>query len=115
VPDPSGAAFWPAEVARMSQQGVSASEVFYSMAAAFFAADEYRYRNTSNAQYVNDLYRTFFDRDPDPAGMGFWVGELAAGKPRGAVLNDFLFSAEFAGFMGVIFDLPRRAGRKFRW
>jgi uncharacterized delta-60 repeat protein len=103
APDPSGSAYWQGEITRMSSLGASVSEVFYSMAAAFFASAEYSAKNTSDAQYVDDLYRTFFDRAADPSGIAYWQSELAAGKPRGAVMNDFMFSTEFANYMANIF------------
>jgi len=52
---------------------------------------------------VTDLYRTFFVREPDAGGMTFWQGQLSSGLPRLAVLNSFLFSAEFQAFMANAF------------
>jgi hypothetical protein len=77
------------------------------MAQAFFGSAEYLARKTGDNQYVTDLYRTFFVRDPDASSLAYWTAQLGSGKPRGAVLNDFLFSAEFKAYMTGIFGSPK--------
>jgi len=99
APDPGGLAFWQGEVARLQGLGVDVQEAFRVMAGWFFTSAEYLGRNTSDAQYVTDLYRTFFQRTPDGGGLNFWTGQLAAGMPRAVVLYSFLFSAEFGSYM----------------
>jgi len=47
------------------------------MAGYFFNSAEYLSRNTSDAQYVTDLYNTFFNRLPDPGGLSYWTGQIA--------------------------------------
>jgi alpha-tubulin suppressor-like RCC1 family protein len=103
TPDPAGAAFWASEVSRLSALGASVNEVFFAMAYAFFNSPDYASGNTSDVRFVTDLYRTFFLRDPDAGGLAYWTGQLQIGKPRGAVLNDFLFSGEFTTFMSGLF------------
>ncbi len=105
-----GLAFWKSEFARLVAGGGGASETFYVMAMAFFSSAEYAQKNASDRDYVTDLYRTFFDREPDAPGLDHWAGQLAAGQPRGAVLASFLFSPEFANFMGATFG-GANAGR----
>lgn len=102
-PEPAGLDFWQREIERTSALGASVSDAFYALAAQFFGSDEYRARNPSDGQFVSHLYRTFFFREPDAPGLAFWTSELANGKPRGAVLNDFMFSAEFSRFMARMF------------
>ena len=102
-PDAQGAAFWSGEIARLSALGASVNEVFFAMAYAFFASPEYTAGNPTDIRFVTDLYRTFFLREPDAGGLTYWTGQLQLGKPRGAVLNDFLFSAEFTNFMSGLF------------
>ncbi|HYC57802.1 MAG TPA: DUF4214 domain-containing protein [Candidatus Binatia bacterium] len=102
-PDASGQAFWESEIARLSAEGASVNEAFFAIAVAFFGSGEYAARNATNEAFVADLYQTFFNRSADAGGLAFWTSELAAGKSRGAVMNDFLFSAEFADFMARIF------------
>lgn len=103
APDAEGKAFWEGEVARMSSLGVSVNEVFFAMAYAFFGSPDYAMDSRPDVQFVTDLYRTFFLREPDAGGLVYWTGQLQAGKPRGAVLNDFLFSAEFYAYMASLF------------
>lgn len=98
-PDVGGKAYWGNEAIRMRDLEVDVQEAFRVMAGSFFASPEYLAKRTSPSQYITDLYRTFFNREPDSGGLNFWVGQLAQGVPRGLVLNAFLFSAEFANYM----------------
>ena len=99
APDPGGLAYWQGEMTRLQGLGVDVQEAFRVMAGWFFTSAEYLGRNTGDAQYVTDLYRTFFQRAPDAGGLGFWTGQLAAGMPRAVALYSFLFSAEFGSYM----------------
>ncbi|HHW77378.1 MAG TPA: DUF4214 domain-containing protein [Xanthomonadaceae bacterium] len=99
APDTGGLAYWQGEIARLQGLGVDVQEAFRVMAGQFFTSAEYLDRNTSNTQYVTDLYRTFFNRTPDSGGLSYWAGQLAAGMPRGMALYSFLFSAEFGSYM----------------
>lgn len=94
--DPAGLDFWTAEAARVSALGADVREVFFAMSMSFFSSAEYRGGNTTDAQFITDLYRTFFNRTPDAAGLAYWQGELTASGSRSALLNSFLFSAEFS-------------------
>ena len=110
VPDPGGLAYWQGEVARLQGLGVDVQEVFRVMAGWFFYSAEYLGKNTGDSQYVTDLYRTFFRRDPDGGGLSFWTGQLAAGMPRAVVLFSFLFSSEFGSYMqGLLGTTASRA------
>ena len=60
-------------------------------------------KNTSDRQYVTDLYETFFRRSPDSGGLAYWTGQLAQGMPRSIVLFAFLFSPEFGSYMQGLF------------
>jgi hypothetical protein len=102
-PDAPGQAFWEGEIARLAAAGATVNEAFFALSVAFLGSSEYTGRNASNEAFVQDLYRTFFSRPADAGGLAFWTSELAAGKSRGAVTNDFLFSSEFADFMARIF------------
>ena len=101
--DPGGEAYWESEAIRMQSLGVDVKEAFMVMAGYFFSSAEYLSLNTSDAQYVNDLYNTFFNRPPDPGGLSYWTGQLAVGLPRSIVMYGFLFSPEFDAFMTGLF------------
>ncbi len=102
-PDAGGLAFWSGEAARVVGLGADVREVFFAMSIAFFGSPEYVGRATSDTQYLTDLYRTFFIREPDAPGLAFWQGELTAVQSRSALLNSFLFSTEFSNQMTSLF------------
>src|SRR4051812_47552278 len=45
------------------------------------------------ARYVTQLYHTILGREPEPAGLTFWVHELQRGMSRTAVRRQFLLAA----------------------
>ncbi|NJM13553.1 MAG: DUF4214 domain-containing protein [Synechococcaceae cyanobacterium SM1_2_3] len=101
--DASGLAFWMSESSRARSLGLDTKDVFRVMANVFFTGAEYLSRNRSDAQYITDLYRAFFNRDPDSSAVDYWTQPLTAGLPRSVVLFSFLFSAEFEGAMQSLF------------
>ena len=70
----------------------SANDIAYG----FILSQEFESRNLTNEQYVDTLYRTFFDREPDEGGKAGWLDELAKGTSRKDVLDGFLGAQEFA-------------------
>ena len=72
--DPTGEAFWEGEAVRMQALGVDVKEAYMVMGGYFFTGAEYLSRNTSDVQYVTDLYYTFFNRPPDTGGLSYWTG-----------------------------------------
>ncbi len=46
------------------------------------------------------LYKAAFDREPDKAGLGFWIDGLNGGASMDAVANGFISSNEFKGLYG---------------
>lgn len=102
-PDSGGLAFWTSEANRVVALGADVREVFFAMSIQFFSSAEYAAKNASDTQYLTDLYRTFFIREPDGPGLAFWQGELNAGISRSALLMSFLFSAEFSNQMTTLF------------
>ena len=65
------------------------------IANGFIMSNEFTNRSLSNEDYVDTLYRTFFNREADQGGRANWLSELAAGKTRGYVLSGFVNSTEF--------------------
>lgn len=102
-PDAGGEAYWTAEAARVAELGASLNEVWFAMAMGFFFSPEYMSLGRNDTEFIRDLYRTFFDREPDTGGLGFWTAQLAAGMPREVVLVSFMFSPEFKSFTDSIF------------
>ena len=64
------------------------------MGSAFFMCPEYSARNTSNSQFVTDLYRALLWREPDPGGHAFWVQQVPQMGRYNVMLN-FLYSSEY--------------------
>jgi hypothetical protein len=65
------------------------------IAQGFIESAEFTGKNYSNEQYVDILYHTFFDRDPDEGGRTGWINELNNGASRRHVLAGFVNSQEF--------------------
>ena len=66
------------------------------IAYGFILSPEFESRGLSDEEYVDTLYYTFFDRDPDEGGRSGWLDELAKGTSRKDVLDGFLGADEFA-------------------
>lgn len=60
-----------------------------------FRSSEYVGKLPSDEQYIERLYRCIFLRSPDGRGLAGYLAALSHGKPRDAILEDFLNSAEF--------------------
>lgn len=100
-PDAGGMEYWKGRVREREDAGLDVKPVFRDMASFFFNSAEYLGRNTTDRQFVTNLYRTFFQRTPDDGGMTYWLSRLA---PRGDlsrndVLQGFVDAREFTNFM----------------
>ena len=65
------------------------------IANGFIGSMEFVLRDLNNNDYVDTLYKTFFDRPADAKGKAYWMSELLAGKSRHEVLAGFVNSIEF--------------------
>ncbi len=65
------------------------------VAEAFFLSAEYLNRGTSDDEFVETLYRAFFNRDSDAGGKQGWLAALQEGYSRADVIDGFSGSAEF--------------------
>jgi hypothetical protein len=67
-----------------------------SAADAFVASPEFQltYGSLNDTQYVALLYENVLGREPDPAGLSNWTGQLGSGATRGQVLIGFSESQE---------------------
>lgn len=66
----------------------------YAMAFDFLFSPEFIEKNTTDEEFVEILYSTFFDREPDTKGRNDWLKSLADGKSREEVLAGFVYSDE---------------------
>lgn len=66
-----------------------------AVAADFYASDEYHRRSGgTNDGWVRALYSALLHRNPDSAGLAYWLGVLDAGASRASVAADFYGSIE---------------------
>jgi len=68
-----------------------------SMGTNLFASAEYTARSRTNRDYVYDLYKAYFQREPDQGGWDFWTGLLTnnSAVTRTGVRREFGTSPEF--------------------
>jgi len=64
------------------------------IAFGFIFSPEFVGKGLSDSDYVDTLYRTFFNREPDEGGKADWMNKLANGMAREDVLNGFVGSQE---------------------
>jgi hypothetical protein len=98
-PDAGGLAYWRNLIAERQMGGEDVKPVFREMADFFFNSSEYLGRNTTDGEFITDLYRTFFQREPDAAGLAYWLNQLATAVTRDDAMAGFLYSQEFTDFM----------------
>jgi hypothetical protein len=98
-PDADGLAYWQGLIAEREAQKIDIKPVFQDMANFFFNSPEYLGRNTTDRQFITNLYLTFFQREPDEGGYAFWLEQLAKGMARNDAMAGFLYSQEFTDFM----------------
>ena len=86
--DPSGLKAWAEALANREGSGAK-------VAHGFFFSDEFKAQDLNNKDFVTRLYKTFMDREPDPAGLQAWVKALNDGASREKVFDGFTKSPEF--------------------
>ncbi|SFP88233.1 protein of unknown function [Butyrivibrio proteoclasticus] len=86
--DESGLKDWTSQLKNGTNDGAG-------IAQGFIESTEFVNRNLSNEQYLDVLYHTFFDRDPDEGGYQSWLAQLNNGTSRRFVLAGFVNSEEF--------------------
>ncbi len=65
------------------------------IAQGFIESDEFNNKMLSDEEYVETLYRTFFNREKDEGGFATWLNALAGGSSNRYVLAGFVNSTEF--------------------
>jgi hypothetical protein len=92
VPDYGGLQFWLGQY-RASPNRTKLVEI----GQAFATAPEFvaRYGNIDNSTYIRRLYQNILQREPDAAGLAFWIAQLSVGVSRGEMLVNFTDSAEY--------------------
>lgn len=75
---------------------LEAGQPLRNLAQVFLSSAEFqnRYGALSNQAFVEQIYRFTLDREGDPGGVQYWVGQLNAGLSRTDLLVGFSESAE---------------------
>lgn len=94
-PDAAGFDFWLGRY----QAGTSLERI----AASFLDSSEFLGDTSglSNREFITILYHNIFIRDPDQAGLEYWLGELNAGTTRSRMLVLFANGPEFKKLTGT--------------
>ena len=84
-----GKKFWVGKVENGEFTGADCARFF------LLDAPEFLNRGLNDSQFLDILYRTFFDRESDTAGKNYWLKRLDSGTSRRVVVNDFIESTEW--------------------
>lgn len=87
--DPEGKQMWIDAVYYQDKTGAD-------IAKGFLNSDEFKAKKLSNSDFLDILYRTFFDREADAAGKAAWLEAMDKGASRDKVMEGFINSVEFA-------------------
>lgn len=87
--DDAGRSYWVNKITG----GMSAVDV----SAGFVFSNELRDMNLSNEEFVRRAYTVYLNREPDAAGIAYWVGLLERGNDYGCIIHGFGESDEFTG------------------
>ena len=87
--EPEGKAFW---MDKVKNEGFTGGRVAIGF---LIEAPEFLNRNLSDSDFVDVLYKTFFDRSADESGKAFWMGHLASDMTREQVVRGFIDSIEW--------------------
>ena len=87
--EPEGKAFWVDQVVNKGFTGADCARFF------MLGAPEFLGRNLTDDEFVEVLYKTYFDRDSEPEGKAYWMGRLASGEARAVLVEEFIESVEW--------------------
>jgi Tol biopolymer transport system component len=100
APDQPGLDYWVAQNA--------AGKGLHTIAGQFAQAKEFRdrYGALGHGAFVTLVYQNVLERDPDPAGLHYWTGQLTSGAvTRGSLMVGFSESAEGRRYLAPQVDL----------
>ncbi|MBI5675717.1 MAG: SBBP repeat-containing protein [Nitrospirae bacterium] len=98
LPDDVGFNSWLVQMqdAQCNGNAQAIRDLTSQTALGFLNSQEYADRNTSNSEYMEDLYNGIMRRGADLAGYLYWLGELNGGVyTRPTLLTEFVNSLEF--------------------
>ena len=86
-PDQTGLNDWVGQL----KAGMSGADIAFG----FIFSNEFQEKNLCNDDFVEYMYKAFFDRGSDPTGKAGWTGQLNAGATKGTIFSGFVGSQEF--------------------
>jgi len=108
-PETGGLNFWLGKAG----SGFSLDNISQNFATS--AEFENRYGKLGNADFVRQIYRNLFDREPDAGGHLYWTHKLDHGKSRGWTMRQLCESNEYVGRtadeVGVVSAFSAMLGR----
>ena len=87
-PEEGGLKFWSLGLTNLELTGSAAAH-------EFFFCKEFNDHNFDNKELITRMYRTFMGREPDDAGMTFWLDSMSKGMTKQQVFDSFVKSPEF--------------------
>ncbi|MCR5617847.1 MAG: leucine-rich repeat protein [Clostridiales bacterium] len=87
-PEEGGLKFWSLGLTNLELTGSAAAH-------EFFFCKEFNDHNFDNKELITRMYRTFMGREPDDAGMTFWLDSMGKGMTKQQVFDSFVKSPEF--------------------
>ncbi|MCQ2483659.1 MAG: DUF4214 domain-containing protein, partial [Clostridia bacterium] len=88
APDEQGYKYW---TGMLNEGQACGAQVGFG----FIFSEEYTSRNKDNGQFLVDLYKMYFDREPDVEGYNYWIEKLNNGADRQEIFAGFANSLEF--------------------
>lgn len=81
--------------------GYEGSDVLQGVERLWFGDKQLAFDIDGNAGDIYRLYQAAFDREPDHAGLGYWMGAVDGGLGLGEIAALFMESTEFIGMYGA--------------
>ncbi len=98
--EPAGKRHWATNIASGK---IQPAELVYGFLGSVEFAN--RSENMTNEEFVDCMYHTFFDREPDQAGFAGWVSSLNNGtRARQDIIDGFVGSQEYINMVNSFFD-----------
>ena len=85
----AGKKFWVEKVKKGEYNGADCARYF------LVEAPEFMNRKLNDSDFLEVLYKTFYDRASDKSGKEFWMNKLKQGAGKASVVNEFIESAEW--------------------
>ncbi|MBO4494410.1 MAG: DUF4214 domain-containing protein [Clostridiales bacterium] len=87
-PEEEGFAFWKESIEKGERTAAN-------LVNEFMTSEEFTARSLDQDQQMEIIYHVMFDREPDEAGMQYWLNYLDCGVSISAIINGFTHSEEF--------------------